>query len=123
MKKETQAAPVQTEPAYERRRRFPRHYLDVRIQIAVFRDGRTSTLWGRTSEIGADGVGATLSGRLNSGEVVSMEFVIPVAPHVIKVRGIVRYTYGLHCGFEFLALTEAQRQVLQQVCGMLARIL
>ena len=120
MKKQTEPA-VQSQPSYERQRRFPRHHLDVRIQVLVFRDGRTSTLWGRTSEVGADGVGATLTGELRPGEVVSIEFPIPVAPHVIQVRGIVRYSQGLHCGFEFLALADAQRDALMRVCGMLGR--
>ena len=122
MKKQTEPA-VQSQPTYERQRRFPRHHLDVRIQISVFRDGGSSTLWGRTSEVGEDGVGATLSGELRPGEVVSIEFPIPVAPHLIKVRGIVRYSQGLHCGFEFLALADAQRDALMRVCGMLERVL
>jgi hypothetical protein len=60
---------------------------------------------------------------LRPGEVVSIEFPIPVAPYVLKVRGIVRYSQGLHCGFEFLALADAQRDALMRVCGMLERVL
>lgn len=105
--------------AYNRLRRFPRHRLDVRIEVSVFRDGVTTTLWGRTSELGQDGVGATLTGELRPGEVVSMDFPVPVAPHKIKVRAIVRYCHGLHVGFEFLTVTEEQRQSLARVCEML----
>lgn len=123
MKKQGHAAAVEPDPAFRRRRRFPRHHLDVRIQVSVFRDGQTVALWGRTSEIGVDGVGATLTGELTAGEVVSIELPVPVSPHLIKVRGIVRYTQGLRCGFEFLTVTEEQRNLLQRVCGMLDRTL
>lgn len=109
-----------TSSAYNRHRRFPRHRLDARIQMSVFREGVTSAFWGRTSELGQDGVGATLSGELKVGEVVSMEFPIPVPPYFLKVRAIVRYSEGLRCGFEFLIVTDEQRETLRRVCEMLA---
>jgi PilZ domain-containing protein len=112
-------APASESP-YSRLRRFPRHRMDVHIQVATFRDGATATLWGRTSELGQDGVGATLTGELTPGEVVSMEFPIPISPHIVKIRAIVRYRQGLHCGFEFLIMTDGQRQTLARVCEMLA---
>jgi hypothetical protein len=86
----------------------------------VFRDGTTVSLWGRTSELGQDGVGATLSGELKSGEVVAMEFPVPVPPYFLKVRAVVRYSEGLRCGFEFLIVTEEQREMLLRVCEVLA---
>jgi hypothetical protein len=91
----------------------------VRIQVAVFREGLTTTCWGRTNELGQDGIGATLSGALQAGEVVSMEFPIPLQPHVMKLRAVVRYNQGLRCGFEFLVVTDDQKQIMQQVCAML----
>ncbi len=109
-----------TSPASSRQRRFARHRMDARIQMSVFRDGTTTALWGRTSEMGQDGVGATLSGELKVGEVVSMEFPIPVPPYFLKVRAVVRYSEGLRCGFEFLIMTEDQRETLRRVCEVLA---
>jgi hypothetical protein len=106
--------------AQQRRRRFTRHRFDVRIQMSVFRDGVTTTYWGRTNELGLDGIGATLSGEVQSGEVVSLEFSIPVSPNIMKVRAVVRYCDGLRCGFEFLVVTEAQRLILHQVCVVLS---
>jgi PilZ domain len=108
--------------AKERQRRFSRYRYDVRIQASVFRDGITTTLWGRTSELAQDGLGATLSGELKVGEVVSLEFPISLPPHVLKVRAIVRYSEGLRCGFEFLVVTDAQRDALRQVCVVLSNV-
>ena len=101
-------------------RRFPRHHFDVRIQVSVFREGVTTTCWGRTKELGEDGIGATLSGALKAGEVVSLEFPVPLPPRVIKLRALVRYSDGLRCGFEFLVVTEEQKLLLRQVCIALA---
>jgi PilZ domain len=103
-----------------RLRRFSRYRFDVRIQVSVFREGLTTTCWGRTSELGEDGIGATLSGELQAGEVVSLEFPVPLPPHVMKVRAVVRYCGGLHCGFEFLVVTDEQKLILRQICVVLA---
>jgi PilZ domain len=104
----------------KRQRRFSRYPFDVRIQVSVFREGETTTLWGRTSELGLDGLGATLSGELHIGEVVSLEFPIPIEPNLTKLRAVVRYSQGLLCGFEFLVVTAAQKLTLRQLCVMLA---
>jgi hypothetical protein len=37
----------------------------------------------------------------------------------MKMRAIVRYRDGLRHGFEFLALTNDQRETLMRVCEML----
>ena len=103
-----------------RQRRFPRYRFDVRMQVAVFREGVTIELWGRTNEVGLDGIGATLTGELKPGEVVSLEFPIPLAPLVMKVRAIVRYSEGLRCGFEFLIVTGEQKETMRRLCEMLA---
>jgi len=109
-----------TAKSQQRPRRFCRYRFDARIQVSVFREGLVSTCWGRTNELGQDGIGATLSGALQSGEVVSLEFPIPLPPHLIKLRAVVRYCDGLRCGFEFLVMSEEQKLTLHQVCVVLA---
>ena len=101
-------------------RRFSRHRFDARIQVSVFREGLTATCWGRTSTLGQDGIGATLSGEVRTGEVVSLEFPIPLPPHIMRLRAVVRYSEGLSCGFEFLVMTGEQKRMLHQVCVVLS---
>jgi hypothetical protein len=101
-------------------RRFPRYPLDIHIAIHVFRAGESISLWGRSNELGADGIGATLTGELVPGEVVAMELALPMAPYPIKFRALVRYRDGLRHGFEFLALSASQRDEIQRVCEILA---
>ena len=101
-------------------RRFPRYSVDMRIAVQIFRAGETTSLWGRSNELGVDGVGGTLTGELEAGEVVSMELSLPLAAYPLKLRALVRYRIGLRHGFEFLAINTEQRDVLERVCEMLA---
>ena len=103
-----------------RQRRFPRFAVDSRLQVRMFQGGEFRTCWGRSTEIGQDGIGATLTGKLETGEIVTLEIPMPLSPYPLKVRAIVRYTDGLRYGFEFLTLTVTQRDTLRRVCEMLA---
>jgi hypothetical protein len=49
-----------------------------------------------------------------------MELSLPMAPFPIKFRALVRYRDGLRHGFEFLALSTAQREEIHRVCETLA---
>jgi len=101
-------------------RRFPRYALDVRLQVKMFQEGEFCTCWGRSVELGQDGIGATLTGSLEAGEIVTLEIPLPLTPYPMKVRAIVRYRQGLRYGFEFLTMGETQRDTLQRVCEYLA---
>jgi hypothetical protein len=101
-------------------RRFPRFVLDVRLQVKMFQNGEFCTCWGRSTEIGQDGIGATLTGNLETGEIVTLDIPLPLSPYPIKVRAIVRYRQGLRYGFEFLTLNDAQRDTVRRVCEYLA---
>lgn len=102
------------------RRRFPRYPLDIRVTMQLFRSGEVISLWGRTNEIGRDGIGVTLTGQLEVGEVVTMELNLPHSSRVIKIRALVRYRDGLRHGFEFLALAADQRKIVDQTCDLLS---
>jgi hypothetical protein len=108
------------EPASQNGRRFRRYLIDIRITANVFRSGATTALWGRSSELGEDGIGGTLTGEVEPGEVVTMELTLPLSACPMKLRALVRYRRGLHHGFEFLAVTQEQRETLRRVCELLA---
>src|SRR5271154_2254456 len=101
-------------------RRFPRFALDVRMQVRMFQDGEFRTCWGRSTELGQDGIGATLTGELETGEIATLEIPLPLSPYPLRGRAIVRYRQGLRYGFEFLTLEENQRAMLSRPCEMLA---
>jgi hypothetical protein len=89
------------------------------LTVNVFRDGETVSMWGRSNEIGQDGIGATLTGELKPGEVVSLELALPLARALLKLRAIVRYQDGLRHGFEFLIQRKDQREAILRVCEVL----
>ncbi len=101
-------------------RRFPRYPLDIRISVHVFREGKTVSFWGRSTEFGQDGISGTLTGEIQAGEVVSMELALPGASGPFKLRAIVRYHQGLRHGFEFLARSAEQHETIRQLCGTMA---
>jgi len=101
-------------------RRFPRFVIDIRMQVRMFQGGEFRSCWGRSTELGQDGVGATLTGDLQTGEIVSLEMPLPLSPYPLKVRAIVRCRQGLRYGFEFLALNDPQREMIRRVCEVLA---
>ena len=101
-------------------RRFPRFIIDVRLQVKMFQAGEFRSCWGRSTEMGQDGIGATLTGSLEPGEIVTLEIPLPLTPYPIKVRAIVRYRQGLRYGFEFLTLNDQQRDTIRRVCDYLA---
>jgi hypothetical protein len=100
-------------------RRFPRFAIDARMQVRMFQDGEFRNCWGRSTELGQDGIGATLTGELETGEIVSLDIPLPLGPYPLKVRAIVRYRKGLRYGFEFLTLNDNQRGMISRVCEML----
>jgi len=112
------SAPASAKPAFTRR--FPRFVIDVRLQVKMFQAGEFRSCWGRSTEMGQDGIGATLTGSLEPGEIVTLEIPLPLTPYPIKVRAIVRYRQGLRYGFEFLTLNENQRDTIRRVCDYLA---
>ena len=91
----------------------------MRLSVHVMREGERISVWGRSHELGQDGIGGTLTGEIEPGEVVSMEMAMPLAAAPLKVRAIVRYRDGLRHGFEFLAMSAEQRETLARVCEML----
>src|ERR1700684_2227026 len=71
----------------------------------MFQAGEFCNSGGRATQLGEDGIGATLTGELETGEIVSLDIPLPLGPYPLRVRAIVRYRQGLRYGFEFLTLS------------------
>jgi len=100
-------------------RRYLRYSLDVRVSIKVFRPGNPIVLWGRSIEMGQDGIGVTLTGQLEVGEVATLEVRLPASSNPLKLRALVRYRDGLRHGFEFLARDATQQELILRTCELL----
>ena len=106
-------------PSKKNERRYARHEVDMRVLVQVFRDGNTVAVWGRSNEMGEDGISATLTGELAPGEVVTMEFTLPLSTDAMRLRAVVRYRGGFRYGFEFLTLRDAQRSAIRRALDVL----
>jgi len=100
-------------------RRFPRYQLDIRVSVKVFRPGAPLEVWGRSIELGQDGIGITLTGQLEPGEVATLELTLPGSGMPLRLRALVRYRDGLRHGFEFLARDGMQHELILRTCELL----
>jgi hypothetical protein len=103
-----------------RKRRFTRYPMDIRVSVKVFRPDAPAMLWGRSTEFSQDGIGITLTGQLEPGEVATLELTLPGGGPPLKLRALVRYRDGLRHGFEFLARDEMQRDAILRTCELLS---
>src|SRR5260370_25119993 len=92
-----------------RKRRFTRYPMDIRVSVKVFRPDAPAMLWGRSTEFSQDGIGITLTGQLEPGEVATLELTLPGGGPPLKLRALGRYRYGVWHGINFLAQDEMWR--------------
>lgn len=104
---------------WRRHRRFNRYKLDIRVVIIREQDGKQEVLNGRCRHVGEGGLGAVLAGELPSNEVVTLEFTLPGQAQAMRMRAMVRYRRGFQHGFEFLALSPTQLEMLRKSAATL----
>src|SRR5512146_2091144 len=91
-------------------RRYHRFLLDARVPVV--RGGQRHPLYGRTRGISEAGISALLAADLEVGESVHLEFTLPTCSQRLAVRAVARNRSGARYGFEFLSLSEAQREAI-----------
>lgn len=106
------AAPL---PAFEEtpQRRFPRHPINVPLDLIALRSGIPETLPGRCTDISETGLGAVVAGELAVGQQVALELRLPNVGVPVRARSLVRYQTGLRCGLEFSNLSVDQREMIR----------
>lgn len=90
-------------------RAFPRYLLDIRVIVRA-----PETFHGRTKDLGEGGLGATIPGNIDSGEIVELEFHLPGLREAMRFKAEVRYRQGFQYGFRFLHATEHQRVMIRR---------
>jgi c-di-GMP-binding flagellar brake protein YcgR len=93
-----------------------RYRLDGRVNITVFRPAGKCDFWGRISDVSEGGMGATVSGELEPGEFVVLQFSLSSSSHILELRARVCHRCGYYCGFEFLVVSDLQRERIKQAC-------
>jgi TonB family protein len=95
------------------RRLFPRHPINVPLDLIVLRSGVPENLPGRCTDISEAGVGAVVAGEMTAGQQVAVELRLPNVGVPVRARARVRYQSRLHCGLEFVGLSVEQREMIR----------
>src|SRR5450631_4767563 len=102
-------------PGFEEapQRGFPRHPINVPLDLIALRSGVPETLPGRCTDISEAGVGAVVAGELSPGQQVAVELRLPNVGVPVRARALVRYQSRLRCGLEFVGLSVEQREMIR----------
>jgi hypothetical protein len=98
------------------RRRTPRHPFDQRVKVKVMSPGREGILFGRIIDISPYGLAAVLSGSLERGDKVSLEFSAGAGAPALNLSAIIRYANGFRHGLEFLGVSALELEHLKRAC-------
>ena len=99
-------------PAQAKRlRRYQRFDMDKRVKV----HSGGEVLRGRCTNISEGGLGATMAGQLSVGQEIQMELALDSASDHVKVKAVVRNTFGFHYGFEFVELSREARRAIMRV--------
>src|SRR6202790_3334140 len=96
-----------------RERVFPRHPINVTLDLIALRSGVPDNLPGRWTEITEAGVLGVVAGELAAGLQVAVELRLPNVGVPVRARALVRYQSRLRCGFEFVGLSVEQREMIR----------
>ncbi len=97
-----------------------RFAIHVAVDVKVFRSGRLIVIPGRSTDLNEFGLGAKLEQELVPGEMVTLEFRLPMADEVFSARATVRRrSNACHYGFEFVSIDPAQRARIRELCEVL----
>jgi hypothetical protein len=95
-------------------RRHPRYKLDADICIYP---RNSPVVRGHTVDLSESGVSAMLRVEVPLGEVVRLEFALPLGP--VEVHALVRQRNAFRYGFQFVEASSAQ-DVIGRTCRQLA---
>ncbi|MGO9088534.1 MAG: PilZ domain-containing protein [Terriglobales bacterium] len=105
-----------TGPAHEfvEARRHPRFKLEVNLRIYA---RNSAVVRGQTVDISESGISAMLMVEVPIGEVVRLEFALPLGE--VEVHALVRQRNAFRYGFQFVESSSAQ-DVIGRTCRHLA---
>ena len=108
-----------TDPS-PKQRRSPRFPFDALVHLTAVPHEKKTGLWGRSSDLCREGIGATVAAELIPEELVAMQ--IPLSPNKpVTLKASVRYCNQGRCGFQFIDLNDPQREAIQAACEKLSK--
>jgi TonB family protein len=108
------AAPsLATAPQASPQRVFPRHPINVPLDVIILRSGIPDSLPGRCTDLSEGGVGAVVAGELTTGQPIGVELRLPNVGLPVRARALVRYHDQLRCGLQFVGLSAEQCSMIR----------
>ena len=108
-------ASAQEQAGQRELRRAPRYPFDQRLKVKAQGEGEGEEiiLYGRIIDLGEIGLGAVISGSLERGATVSLEFSTGPGKPTLLLTAVVRYARGFRHGFEFSGLLRNDIECLR----------
>lgn len=97
-----------------RKRRCPRHRADFPLNVNYLHGDHYQTIEGHSRNLSEAGIGMLLAAELSIGDVAALSLCFPKLASPLELRAVVRYRHGYQYGFEFLALSDEQKQTLTE---------
>jgi hypothetical protein len=104
--------PATNQTERRRRRRHPRFRDDFGVAVTLFLGSHYHKVEGHCRDLSEAGIGVLLATELTVGEVAGLSFSLPKSLPW-ETRAVLRYRRGYHYGFEFLALSTEQQELLK----------
>jgi DNA-binding NarL/FixJ family response regulator len=101
-------------------RTIQRYKVVVPLSIRVLRSGKAVEMVANSTDLSEGGVGVDLgSGELVAGEILTVEFSLPTAPHALKLYAMVRHRKLNQYGLQFIDLSGEHQQAIRDLCDVL----
>jgi hypothetical protein len=100
------------------RRRSVRQPFDQRVKIktAGKEKEKENVFLGRIIDLSTGGMAAVLSGSLEPGEKVSLEFSLGVTSPTLTLSAVICYSHGFRHGFEFRDVSSLEAEQIRRAC-------
>ncbi len=101
------------------RRIFPRFQLDVEVTIIVTHNGKEQSFRARSMDISESGMGVTSAASLMPGQMVNVQFCLPLSREPLRFQAQVRRVEGVRYGLEILTMSAKQRAAMERFVSTL----
>lgn len=113
-------AALDEQKGWKERRRASRRPFDQRLIVKAMVQKQEVIFYGRIIDISELGLGAVISGSLNRGDAVSLEFSAGPGNPTFCLAAVIRCARGFRHGFEFAGLSDGQLDGLRACFAELA---
>ncbi len=96
-----------------------RFAIRVPVVVKVMRSGSLVVIEGRSTDLNEQGLGAVLDQEMSPGELVALEFKLPMSDELFTPRATVRRRTGANYGFEFVHIDPEQQKAIRNFCEVL----